>query len=188
LTLFEYLAAANTLIISFAVLRLAAGIPFVLRSETRYWVHLAWVSVAISFCLIGFWTFWAFRELEWTFPLFIGVLSQTTITYVFCTLVIPTAPESVASWRDYFFVVRVPLLVTGIVMMASVLIGNWVIHGISMFQTSAMGPWYLLTLCSIGTYSAKPGVHTVLALGLPPVIVFTILMLYQPDSFLSYAN
>ena len=120
--------------------------------------------------------------------LIIGVLSQTTVIYVFCTLVIPTAPETVASWRDYFFSVRVPLLGSGIVMMGCALLGNWLILGISMFQLSSMGPWYLLTLCAVGTYTASPRVHTILALGLPMVIVFTILMLYQPDSFLSYAN
>ena len=131
MTLFEYLAAGHVLILSFAAVRILNVLPHAVRPSCQYWVHLSWLSLAIGLCIVSFWGFWSFRELEWTFPLFIAVLSQATLVYVFSTLIVPSEPSSVESWRDYFFEVRVSLLSTGATLMGSALLGNQLIHGIS---------------------------------------------------------
>jgi hypothetical protein len=187
-TLFEYLAAANTLILSFAVLRLLAGVAHAVRPGRLYWVHLCWLSAAIAFCLIGFWTFWSYREFEWTFPLFIGVLAHPMLVYVFCSLVVPADPPRVESWRDYFFSVRIRLLGTGVLFMGSVLLQNQVLLGISPLQLAALGPWTLLAICAIGLTSATPRLHAVLAVGPPVLALITILVLSGPDSLASYSR
>ncbi len=163
MTLFEYLTAANTLILSFAVLRLLACVPHAVRRGHLYWVHISWLLAAISFCLIGFWGFWSYRELDWTLPLFIGALAPTTLIYVFTSLVAPSQPSTVASWRDYFFSVRIPLLGTGVLFMGAVHVSNQALLGVSAFQLAALGPWALLAICAIGASSAKPRLHSVLA-------------------------
>ncbi len=188
MTLFEYLSAANTLILSFAVLRLLACVPHALRPGRLYWVHVSWLSAAIAFCLIGFWGFWSYRELEWTFPVFIAALAPTTLTYVFTSLVAPSEPSTVASWRDYFFSVRIPLLGTGVLHMGAVLGSNQALLGVSAFQLAALGPWTLLAICAVGASSAKPRLHTVLAIGPPLLAVITFVMLAGPDSLTSYAR
>lgn len=188
MTLFEYLTAANTLILSFAVLRIIACAPHALRPGRLYWVHVSWLSVAIAFCLIGFWGFWSYRGLEWTLPLLIAALSPTVLMYAFTSLVAPSEPSTVASWRDYFFGVRIPLLGTGVLYMGAVLASNQALLGVSAFQLASLGPWILLAICAIGASSAKPQLHTVLALGPPFLAAITILMLAQPDSLASYAR
>jgi hypothetical protein len=187
-TLFEYLTTANTLILSFAVLRVIACVPHALRPGRLYWVHVSWLSTAIAFCLIGFWGFWSYRELEWTLPLFIGALAPTTLMYMFTSLVAPSQPSAVASWRDYFFSVRIPLLGTGALYMGAVLISNQALFGVSAFQLAALGPWTLLAICAGGASSAKPQLHAVLAFGPPLLAVITILLLAGPDSLTSYAR
>jgi hypothetical protein len=151
-------------------------------------VHLSWLSAAISFCLIGFWGFWGFRELEWTFPLFIGALAPTTLIYMFTSLVAPSQPSAVANWRDYFFSVRIPLLGTGALHMGVVLISNHALFGVSAFQLAALGPWALIAICVGGAASEKPQLHAVLAIGPPVLAVITILLLAGPDALTSYAR
>jgi len=185
-TLFEYLTTANTLILSFAVLRVLACVPHALRPGRLYWVHVSWLSAAIAFCLIGFWAFWPYRELEWTLPLFIGALTPTTLIYMFTSLVAPSEPSTVASWRDYFFSVRVPLLGTGVLYMGAVLSCNQAFLGVSAFQLASLGPWTLLAICAIGASSAKPRLHTFLAFWPPFLAVITVLVLARPDFIDSY--
>jgi hypothetical protein len=108
--------------------------------------------------------------------------------YVFTSLVAPSEPSTVASWRDYFFSVRIPLLGTGVLYMGAVLISNQALLGVSAFQLAALGPWTLLAICVIGASSAKPRLHIVLAFGPPLLAVITILMLARPDSLASYAR
>jgi hypothetical protein len=187
-TLFEYLTAANTLILSFAVLRLVACVPHALRPGRLYWVHASWLSVAIAFCLISFWGFWSYRELEWTLPLFIGALAPTVLIYVFTSLVAPSEPSTVPSWRDYFFGVRIPLLGTGVLFMGAVLSTNQALLGVSAFQLASLGPWALLAICAIGASSAKPRLHTVLAFWPPLLAVITLWMLARPDSLAAYTR
>jgi hypothetical protein len=151
-------------------------------------VHVSWLSCAIAFCLIGFWTFWSYRELDWTLPLLIGALAATTLIYVFTSLVAPPEPFAVASWRDYFFGVRIPLLGTGVLCVGAVLSSNQALLGVSAFQLASLGPWTLLAICAIGASSSKPRLHTVLAFGPPILAVITILILARPDSLAPYAR
>ena len=151
-------------------------------------MHVSWLSAAIAFCLIGFWGFWSYRELEWTLPMFIGALAPTTLMYVFTSLVAPSVPSTVVSWRDYFFGVRIRLLGTGVLYMGAVHSSNQTLLGISAFQLAALGPWTLLAICAIGASSAKPRLHAVLAFGPPLGAVITILLLARPDSLASYAR
>ena len=120
--------------------------------------------------------------------MFIGALAPTTLIYVFTSLVAPTEPSAVASWREYFFGVRIPLLGTGVLYMGAVHISNQALLGISAFQLAALGPWTLLAICAIGASSAKPRLHTVLAIGPPLLAMITILLLARPDSLASYAR
>jgi len=62
LTLFEYVAIAYCLVISFAVTRAASVLPYALAPDGRYWVHTTWVFSNLGFSLLIFWNFWSFRE------------------------------------------------------------------------------------------------------------------------------
>ena len=88
LTLFEYLAAGYVLMLSFAVLRALSGVPHAARSPSRYWVHLSWLSTALASCLVGFWAFWFYREVEWTFFQFIGALAPPALLYTYVSLLV----------------------------------------------------------------------------------------------------
>jgi hypothetical protein len=188
LTLFEYLAAANTLILSFAVLRLLGGVAHAVRPERLYWVHVSWLALGIGFCLISFWGFWSYRGFEWTFPLFLGVLAPTTLVYVFSSLIVPPDPSSVASWREYFFSVRIPLLGTAAVFTGGVLLCNQLLLGVSVLHPTSLGPWVLLALCLAGLASGNARLHAALALVPPALILVTIPIFARPDAFMSFAR
>ncbi len=110
MTLFEYVAAGYVLILSFAVLRAVSGVPYAVRPGRRYWVHVLYLSLALATCLVGFWAFWFYREVEWTFFRFIGALAVPVLLYGYVSLLVPADPSIDSSWRDHFFGVRHPLV------------------------------------------------------------------------------
>jgi hypothetical protein len=106
-TLFEYLASAYSLVLSFAAMRLIEGLAYAFDPARRYWVHVVFVCSALLSCLSSFWIFWSFRDVAWDFSLFLlALMSPGVIYFIACTLVPRNAPD-VESWREYLLSVRV---------------------------------------------------------------------------------
>ena len=106
MTLFEYLAIAFSLLFSFSVMRLVAGLPHASQRGRRYWVHLCFVSWQLLLTVMIFWLFWTFRSVTWNFPTFVLVLASPSLLYFNACTLIPESPASVESWREYFYSVR----------------------------------------------------------------------------------
>jgi len=104
--LFEYLSIAYSLVFSFALIRLVAGLPLAFDASRRYWVHIVHVCLGVFAALSLFWTHWSSREVEWTFPAFLLNLAGPGMIYFLSCALIPDEPSSVQSWRDYFFSAR----------------------------------------------------------------------------------
>jgi len=109
MTIFEYLAIAYSLVISFAVMRGLSGLPHAASSGRRYSVHLAWVCMNLAAAFQYYWGFWAFRNVEWSQPKFLSVLACPALMYTMACILNPESGSSIASWREYFYQVRVKL-------------------------------------------------------------------------------
>jgi hypothetical protein len=75
-TLFEYLAIAYSLILSFAVICLVGGLSQVFDAGRRYWIHATYVCLTLFAVLSLFWAHWSTRDLDWTFPAFRALTSS----------------------------------------------------------------------------------------------------------------
>lgn len=181
MTPFEYVAAAHTLILTFAAARLLAGVANALQPQRLYWVHLSRLALAITFCLASFWVFWAYREVEWTLLRLIALLAAPGLIYIFCSVLVPVESSAVTSWQDYFFAVRRRLFCSGIVMIVSVLFSNQVLAGVGALHASQLPLYVLLTVFTVGLASDRPTVHRWLALAPPLVVVGVVLVIGRPD-------
>lgn len=164
MTLFEYTAIAYCLVLSFAVARSASVLPHALASGRRYWVHATWVFVNLGFCLVVFWNFWSFRDVEWTLGLLCLQLAVPTSVFVFSSILAPDEPSKVRSWRDYFYSVRVKLFVCGlvfnllVVITATLLLDMPLAHPLRLGQAGGIG------VSLVGIVSDQPRVQAVLAI------------------------
>jgi hypothetical protein len=172
-THFEYVAAAHTLLLTFAAARILAGVFNALRPQRLYWVHLSWVSLAIMLCLASFWIFWGFREVEWTLPRLVRLLAAPGLIYGFSSIVVPASSADIESWRDYFFAVRIPLFGSGLLMIVSI-ISAGTLSGLSALDPLNFPLYGLLVAFAAGLTSDKPALHSALAL-VPPLVVAAIL-------------
>ena len=182
MTLFEYLTAAHTLILTLAVIRALSGVADAATPGRRYWVHLSWLGLVVALCLTAFWAFWSYIDVEWTMPRFVGALAAPALIYVYSSILVPPDPSAVESWRDYFFMKRVPLFATLILLGAAIVYSNQVILDVPPMHSSQLGSYTGLAILSIGLASARPLVHAVLALGPPLLFARILLTMAQPGS------
>jgi hypothetical protein len=183
LTLFEYLAAGYILILSLGVLRAVAGVPYALRATSRYWVHIAYLLGALANYLVGFWAFWFYRDVEWTFFRFIVALAFPVLWYVFVSLLIPQDPASVSSWRNQFYGVRIPLFTVGAINFVVIAVSHQSLLGIPPFDPAEWTVYATIAIFIIGLVSARPSLHALLAVVfacLMTVVFFAILAQTDP--------
>jgi len=183
LTIFEYLAAAYVLMLSFAVLRAMSGIPHAIRSPLRYWVHISWLLSALFLCLVCFWAFWPYHGVEWTIFNFSNALAIPALLFAHNSLLVPSDPSVVESWRDYFFDVRAALFATGAIFMLTVVVSNQSTLGVGPLHPSQLGNYALIAMYLLGLVSKRASVHAGLAVAFPSLLlVYVLSQATTPDS------
>jgi hypothetical protein len=183
LTLFEYLAIAFSLLLSFTALRLVGGLAHTLSGTSRYWVHATQNAAALLMVTLVFWAFWSYREVQWTYPKFLLALSGPCALYFLATTLIPDDPSTVKSWREYYFSVRIRLFVAlglGAVLTAML---STVVLEMPITHPARIGQITLLAIAVVGIASKHHRVHATLALALLAAIVaFGLSVFLSPDA------
>ena len=106
MTLFEYLAIAFSLVLSFAAMRLIAGLSYAAQPGRRYWVHLVFVLGHLFLTIIVFWNLWNLRDVTWNLPRFVLALAYPGLVYFTACALIPEQASAVDSWRSYYYSAR----------------------------------------------------------------------------------
>jgi hypothetical protein len=163
LTLFEYLAIAYSLVLSMGAVRAASVLPYTFARESRYWVHTVWVVVNLTACLVIFWNFWSFREIEWTFGQFALVLALPTALFVAIAIVAPDEPAEIQSWRGYYYSVRVKLFGAAIAFGIVILLVSTVVLNMPVLHPFRLAQLGMLAGSLGGVLSDRPNVHAGLA-------------------------
>jgi hypothetical protein len=179
MTHFEYLAIAFSLLFSFATVRLVGGISYALAPGRRYWVHLSLVFHELLRVAAGFWAFWSFRAITWTFPTYLLALVGPGLVYFLAATLVPADPTKVASWRDFYFGVRrryflaIILWAVAVATTTTILVKMPLLHPFRLVQLG------FLAFGVVGATFASPRVHAGLALVslvLPAIAALTVLL------------
>lgn len=189
MTLFEYLAIAFSLVFSFAAVRLVGGLPPALAPERRYWVHVAFVLHELLRVAAGFWAYWSFRGVQWTFPKYLLAFVGPGVVYFLAATLVPADPAGVASWRAHYFAVRVRYF-SAMACWASIVAATTTVF----VQMPWSHPFRLVQLAFLavgatGALFASPRLHAalaVLSLALPAVAAATVLL--RPGSLAGLAQ
>jgi hypothetical protein len=181
-TLFEYLAIAYSLILSFAVIRLVGGLSQVFDAGRRYWIHATYVCLTLFAVLSLFWAHWSTRDLDWTFPAFLVNLAGPATFYFLATTIVPDDPSRVDSWRAHFFSVRVRFFggffaYAGVAFFNTTLpIGAPLLHPVRAVQAGVL----LVGIAGLAT--DRPATHRFILLLAGVVVAITVAVLLRPGS------
>ena|SRR5438105_4946716 len=107
MNLFEHVAVAFSMVLSFGVVRLLDGLRPALVPGRRYWVHALWLVQKLLNHAFYWWGFLSFREgVAWTAASFLWILLVPGLLFLQATALVTTNPSAVDSWRDHFFGIR----------------------------------------------------------------------------------
>ena len=164
-TQFEYLAIAYSLIFSFAVVRLLAGLSHAAGSTRRSYIHLSHVAILLFAILLLFWSFWAFREVEWNLLRFTGLLAGPGLVYFLACSMIPDDPSAVDDWGSYYFRVRKRYFIGWCVWSILQTANLTFLVGLPMFHANRLVQVAMLVTGIAGSTTDKVRVHQAIAVG-----------------------
>jgi hypothetical protein len=179
MTHFEYLAIAFSLLFSFAAVRLVGGIPYALAPGRRYWVHLSLVFHELLRVAAGFWAFWSFRSITWTFPTYLLALVGPGLVYFLAATLVPADPTEVDSWKDFYFGVRRRYFLGIIIWAVAIATTTTVLVEMPLFHPFRLVQLGVLAFGVVGATFASHRVQAGLALVslvLPAIAALTVLL------------
>ena len=183
MTLFEYLAAAYTLLLSFAVARLVFGLPSATLQDRRYWVHLVFVA-CFSFSLAAmFWAFWSYRDVDWTFPRFLLSLTSPVLALFMASILIPGSPDEVESWQDFYYSVRLKYFSAWVATFSAVAVTTTLLIDMPLTHPGRLVQLSLAAVGVVGVSSSNPRVHGGMAICVIAILAFgASVFLLEPGS------
>lgn len=127
MTEFEYISVALALIYALVVGRLVAALPDALEPAKRYWPHVAWIVALLLACAVAWWSMWALRDVVWTAPRFLFVLSFPAIMYLRAAYLTGDRNDTVVSYEAHFYAVRVRFFTIGVLIGLEGFLISWVV-------------------------------------------------------------
>jgi hypothetical protein len=183
MTLFEYLTAAYTLLLSFGVARLVFGLPSATLQDRRYWVHLVFVVAFAFFLAALFWNFWSFRDVAWTFPRFLLALTVPVLALLMASTLIPGSPDDVESWRGFYYSVRLKYFSAYIVLSFLLMISGTFLLDMPFTHPARLAELSLAAFGVVGALSKNPRVHGAIAICVIVLMAFgSSVILFEPGS------
>lgn len=164
MTLFEYIAIASSIILSFAVVRLLDTLPHAFEASRRSWPHCGFVLVVLWACAQFWWIGWALHSAStWTYPRFLLYLLIPATLYSLARTLSSSDPSAVASFSAYlddvhrrFFSLFCAYLVL-LTALSLVFFGVSLGDPLRLFQLVGIG------LAASGIFVAAPRYHGLLA-------------------------
>ena len=54
----------------------------------------------------GFWAFWSFRTIDWTFPRFLMLLVPPALMQFMASTIVPSSPDNIESGQEFYYAIR----------------------------------------------------------------------------------
>jgi hypothetical protein len=164
MTLFEYLAIAFSLVLSFTAMRLIAGLPYAAHPDRRYWVHLVFVCCHLAVTVLVFWNLWSFRAASWTLPTFSLVLVCAGVVYFTACALIPEQASTIGSWRSHYYSVRRRFFLGIVALGLSISLILTVILDLPLLHPARITQFVAISVGTLGAVSSSARVHASMAL------------------------
>ena len=164
MNLFEHVAVAYSMVLSFGVVRLLDGVRPALVPGRRYWIHAVWLVQKLLNYAFYWWGFVVFREgIAWTAASFLWMLLVPSLLLLQATALVTNNPGAVHSWRDHFFGIRSWFFSVDLVVILHSVITATLLRGIPLLHPLRVLQVVGLTISLLGVTSASRRLHATIA-------------------------
>jgi hypothetical protein len=181
MALFEYIAIAFSLVFSLTALRLVGGMPHATRPDRAYWVHIVFLVTALLYVINGFWAFWSYHDIPWTYLRYVVALTNPTMQYYLATVLVPGEPAEVRSWRDHYYSVRRRFFIGMGILGGTAAFTTTMLVNLPLIHPARLGELGTLAIAVVGLTSEDARVQGCLAVAsLLAVAAFGAIVLARP--------
>lgn len=164
MTLFEYIAVANSVILSLAVVRLLDVLPSAFDPTRRYWTHCAFVVMVLWACAQYWWVGWSFASVEsWTYFKFLLYLIPPALLYSLAKTLGSPHPDGKESFVDHFQASRRRFFALMTMYMSVLVLSSWVIGGVPLTHPIRALQLTNVVAASSGFFVSSRRYHALLA-------------------------
>ena len=186
MTLFEYIAVASSIVISFTVIRLLDALPVASVTGRRDPIHLGWLIWLLWACATLWWASWSYRGVEWNYPKFLLFLSAPALLFGMVRTLTSTDGASVSSWQEHFERVRRRFFTLFCLYYLALALMTWLILGMPLLHWFRIIQVALIGVGLLGAGSESRRVQAaVLAVSLVALGFATVFGLVRPEPLLS---
>ena len=101
--LFEFILIITSVIYAMGVAQILSGVSRLAQTDVPirwYLPHSLWTFTLFVWIFLVWWSAWEFRDLNWTFPLYLYMALAPTLIFFACSLLIPqTIRDSSWTWK-----------------------------------------------------------------------------------------
>lgn len=182
MTLFEYLSVATSIVLSLSAAQLLGQLRSVVRSTTRYWVHVLWIFFALLLHLLIWWEFWGYRTVvSWDFFSFALLLLNPAILFVCSSALVRTESNAFEDWSRHFFEVRKTVFLTLAMLTPVSVLRRLVLTDMPILSSQNFPEAIFALLFLVGLISKSKKLHAGLVLTCWIVLVITTVNIwFQP--------
>lgn len=164
MTLFEYLAVAVSIVLSFGAVRLLDGLPYALSREHRYWPHTIWMINLLWLHIQFWWVFWSYsRVTSWSYAQFLLAVAGPGLLYSLANTGLSSSPSAVTSWEAHFYGIRQRFFLLFACLYFVLGLSGWLILEVPFFDPLRIVQASVIVVSLVGARWATPAVHWVLA-------------------------
>jgi hypothetical protein len=165
MTQFEYLSIATSIVMALGVARLLNGLSVIVRTHQGYWVHTLWVLHLGLTHLLFWWTFWSYREADWSAVDFVLSFSMLCALYFQASSLVPDDARTVKDWRAFYEEERKPYFLAMIGYVIALVLNSVLVRESAFLSMERLPQAVMLAIAVAGYTLDSERAQRALALG-----------------------
>jgi vacuolar-type H+-ATPase subunit I/STV1 len=165
--LFEFILIMTSVIYAMAVAQILAGVSRLAQADAsiRWFLpHTMWIFILFVYIFLVWWSAWEFRDINWTFPLYLYMAITPTLIFFTCSLLIPRfLDKREVDLEAHFFRIRRPFLSSFLFATIAAVTDGTVLDDEPLWFPSRIGHVILLVTVLVGLWAKNRKTHLAVA-------------------------
>lgn len=183
--LFEFILIITSVIYAMGVAQILAGVSRLAQTSVTirwYLPHALWTLILFVYIFLVWWSAWEFRDLHWTFPLYLYMALAPTLAFFACSLLIPQAfGETGLDLESHFNRIRKPFLSAFLLATLAAVLDGTVLADEPLWFPTRVGHIALIGTVFLGLFTDNKKVQTTIAaVAIAALVYITVTRLWNP--------
>ena len=183
--LFEFILIITSVIYAMSVAQILSGVSRLAQTDVSirwYLPHALWTLTLFVWIFLVWWSAWEFRDLNWTFPLYLYMALAPTLIFFACSLLIPqTISGQQLDMEAHFNKIRRPFIGSFLLATLAAVLDGSALADEPLRIPGRIGHVVLIATVFTGLFTTNKRAHTMIAaVAIAALVYITVTRLWNP--------